>query len=130
MAKGRDLSQLSVVADVLEATFEAIALLLAQFGLQGESHYNICLTDGYRILACRYCTNLNVNPESMHYAIGSRFGKKNQQYHMLKEEGSQNCVLISSERLTNEETDWQTVPANHMMLVDAGASVQFRSLCG
>jgi glutamine amidotransferase len=128
LAKGHDLSQLSVVADVLQATFDEIARLLAQFNLQGESHYNICLTDGHRMLACRYCSNLNSTPESMHYAMGSRFGLKNNHYHMLQEKGQTNCILISSERLTDAKDDWQPVPANHMMLVDSDFSFQFRSL--
>ena len=129
LAKNRDLNQLSVVADVLEETFAKIAQLLAQFNLSGDSHYNICLTDGRRMLASRYCTNPKIIPESMHYAVGARFGKKHKHYHMIQENNLQTSVLISSERLNNAENDWQPVPINHMMLVDTDASIQFRSLC-
>lgn len=128
LAKGRDLNQLSVVADVLEATFKRIEQLLAQHNKQGESYYNICLTDGHRIVATRYCTDKTITPETLHYSVGSRFVVKNKHHHMLQEDGRRNCVLISSERLTDSHTEWQTVPVNHLMLVDSTMDVQFRAL--
>ena len=128
LAKGHDLSQLSVVADVMVATFDTIQQLLSEHGQQGESHYNICLTDGKRLLASRYCTDKNMTPETMHYAAGSRFVVKNKRHHMLQEKGQRNCVLISSEKLTNSNTEWLTVPAHHLMLVDSDLDIQFRSL--
>ncbi len=128
LAKGHDLSQLSVVADILEETFVTIAQLLKAHNQEGESHYNICLTDGHRILATRYCTDETIIPETLHYAMGSRFVVENAHHHMLQEDGRRNCVLISSEKLTNAESEWQTVPAHHMMLVDSDKRVQFRAL--
>lgn len=128
LAKNRDLSQLSVVADVLEETFKTVETLLRQHQKQGASHYNICLTDGKRLIATRYCTEKNIRPETLHYAMGSRFVAKNKNHHMLQEQEKRNCVLISSERLTNTKSEWQTVPAHHMMLVDHDLTVEFREL--
>ena len=127
-AKGRDLSTLSVVADVLEETFNTIEELLDQYGRKESSYYNVCLTDGRRLLASRYCTNRSIVPESLHFSIGSRFVVKNKPHHMLQEDGRRNCVLISSERLTNTPLEWEEVPPHHMILVDSDLSIDFRSL--
>lgn len=128
LAKGRDLNHLSIVADVLEETFNTIDQLLKAHDKQGESDYNICLTDGRRLLASRYCTNKTTTPETLHFAVGSRFVVKNKHHHMLQEEGRQNCVLISSEKLTNTDAEWKTVPVHHLMLVDVDKHVLFRAL--
>ena len=128
LAKGRDLSQLSTVADVLEETFSTIDQLLKTHNKHGESDYNICMTDGRRLLASRYCTDRAIAPQTLHYAVGSRFVVKNKHHHMLQEEGRRNCVLISSEKLTNSDSEWQTVPTHHLMLVDTDLTIQFRSL--
>lgn len=128
LAKGRDLNQLSIVADVLQETFEAIDRLLKTHHKLGESHYNICLTDGHRMLACRYCTDKTITPETLHYAEGSRFVVKNKHHHMLQEKGSSHCILVSSEKLTNSDAEWQAVPAHHLMLIDSDKSIQFHPL--
>lgn len=129
LSKGRDLNVLSVVADVLEETFKTIDQLLIQHNHpQSESHYNICMTDGRRLLASRYCTNKSITPETLHFATGSRFVVKNKHHHILQEEGKRNCVLISSERLTDFRDEWESVPAHHLLLVDFNLSMQFRPL--
>ncbi len=128
LAKGYDLSQLSVVADVLENTFKTIQQLLNQHDQQGASHFNICITDGHRILASRYCTNSTITPESLYIASGSRFVVKNKHHHMLQEQGGQHCVLISSEQLTDTPSEWKKVPANHLVMVDSNLSILFRPL--
>ena len=46
LAKGRDLTNLSVVADVLLETMEKIEELVKEYGKTGPSYFNICLTDG------------------------------------------------------------------------------------
>lgn len=117
LAKGRDLEQLSVVADVLQETFVIIEQLLQTHHQSGISHYNICLTDGHRLLASRYCTDESVIPETLHYTESNPF-----------KDGARNCVLISSEKLTDTEAEWQTVPAHHLILVDYDRRVQFRAL--
>ncbi len=128
LAKGQDLSQLSVVADVLEATFQQIEELVNRVNEKSESYYNVCLTDGKRLIASRYCTRKDITPETLHYAIGSRFVVKNKRHHMTHEKGKRQCALITSEKLTNSDAEWETVPVNHLLLIDSTFEVQFRAL--
>jgi glutamine amidotransferase len=115
------------VADRLEATFDEISRLLKQAGLEGPSYFNICLTDGQRLIATRYCTDEKLTPETMHYALSKGLVMQNKPPHQLKNHQQKNCV-VSSEKLTDLDATWQTVPVNHMMIIDVELNVQFRAL--
>lgn len=128
LAKGRDLSRILLVADLLEEAFEQVATLQQQFCKPGPSFFNICLTDGKRLIATRYCTDKTLTPESMHYSVGCQFVNKDGHFHLLKEGGKRGSVLVTSEKLTDFNAEWQVVPANHMMIVDADLSIQLRPL--
>lgn len=118
LAKGKKLDSLSVVADILQQTFGEIERLITQFGQPGPSYYNICMTDGKRIVATRYCTDPDIVPESMHYWSGKYFSSEPGPVHQ-KKSNSHECVLVSSEHLTDVSLNWNEVPANHFLLVDS-----------
>ncbi|KTD15982.1 glutamine amidotransferase [Legionella lansingensis] len=126
LAKGKDLSQLTVVADILEETFAQILELVKYFGAHDASFFNVCLTDGERLVASRYTNHKKAKPESLHYYRGSCF--MTPCHETATPEGVHECVLIASEKLTNPSTDWEDVPANHLLLVDRGWNLQLRPL--
>lgn len=127
LAKGKDVSQLTVIADVLLATFKTIEQLITQFGTEGPSYYNICLTDGKRMVASRYCTDDKLEPESLHYLEGPYFWSE-ENYLKEKKDSTTQCVLVASEELTNFNKQWQKVPANHLLLIDADYSIQIQRI--
>ena len=123
LAKGKDLDKLSVVADVLQATFHKINKLVEKYGSENASYYNICLTDGKRLIASRYCTGKNEVPESLHYFAGIGLHKYFDIHGFAKK-----AALISSEKLTNFNADWQDVPANHILLIDEEHHIELRPI--
>lgn len=127
-SKGKDLSNLSDVAGLLHDAFEQIILLTEEFSEPGPSYFNVCLTDGHRLLATRYCTDKNLSPETMHYSVGSRFVVRDGRYHMLRGQGKSGGLLVTSERLTDFEAEWHDVPVNHLMMVEADLSIKLRAL--
>jgi glutamine amidotransferase len=128
LAKGQDLTQLTVIADLLVETFKRVLHLVKKYGKPGTSIFNICITDGQQLIASRYCSDKNIQPESMHYAIGSRFMLHDKHWHMLQDNKKRACALISSEKLTNFDVEWQEVPANHIVMLDKTLHLQLRSL--
>lgn len=119
LAKGKDLNQSQVVLDVLQETFNTIADLLKNYDITGPSYYNICLTDGRRLFASRYCTDIKQNPESLHYLTESSLIRNAQRQSLQDiEKNDSKFVLIASERLTSFNTEWIDVPKNHMMVVE------------
>lgn len=123
LAKGKDLSNLSIVAETLQETIYEINQLVKQYTKNNDSYYNICLSDGKRIIASRYCTEKNTVPESLHYFIGNCFYD-----HLLLLEDQHEAVLISSEKLNDINADWQDVPANSLLLIDSDRSIELRAL--
>lgn len=128
-AKGHDFTEWTNVTAVLQQTFDTIDNLLQQVNVTGTSYYNLCITDGRRIIATRYCTNAQIEPESLHYMEGRYFWS---QSNYLAEVNSKphRCVLIASEMLTDFNQQWQTVPANHFILVDEHYSVNLLPIAG
>lgn len=125
LGKGKDLNDLNVVADVMQETFKTINELQKEYAAPGESYFNVCLTDGKRLLASRYSTD--DEPSSLHYANGSQFVKDDDgRYHILQKNGQKNCVLVTSEKLTDFDMEWNDVPINHFLLVDVDFSVKTR----
>ena len=131
LAKGRDLSKLTIVADVLENTFRTIIELMHQFNKSSVSMFNVCLTDGYRLLVSRYTNRKNALPETMHYSLGNRFVKSKTQKHrhMLNNCHQQNrCIVVSSEKLTRFNTEWQDLLPNHLLMCDDNFDTHLRPL--
>lgn len=125
-SKGKDLNNLTVVADVMQTVFDTINDLQKQFCTNKTSYFNVCITDGKRIVASRYCTSREFKPASLHYAFGSRFIKRGDRYHMLQENGEKNCILVSSEKLTDFDTEWNDVPVNHFLMIDENMHIKTR----
>ncbi len=128
-AKGRDLSQLSVVADVLQETFFTILDLVKMFGKKQSSlsKFNICLTDGQRLIAARYSNSIKTKPQTLYYSLGGHFLMKNQHFHMVQT-GHPHCILVASEKLTTGNDEWNIIPANHFLLVDEQLNTTLRSI--
>lgn len=125
LAKGRDLNQLSVAADVLQETLQTIAEIIKQYGKKGPSYYNICMTDGHRIIASRYCTHEKKKPLTFHYLEGYIFSSGES---WVKEEGQPSYIIVSSEKFNDLAVGWEEVPVQHMMLIDENKMIQFRPL--
>lgn len=126
LAKGRDLQDINVVVDVLIETLQCIQALIKEYGEDGPSFFNICLTDGERLIATRYCTHEDILPESMHYLIGSHFSTQ-QDFHPTKKTKSHEGILVSSEKLTDFNAEWHEVPANQLLFIDKDRRVHFRN---
>ena len=125
LAKGRDLNQLTVVGEVLRETMQRIDELLKEFSSKGTSYYNLCLTDGRRLAATRFCTNPKRKPESLHYLVEYVFST---QGVWEKKEEKAAYLVVSSEKLNDLNEGWETVPAQSMLLVDEQKNIQLLPL--
>ncbi len=119
-AKTRDLSKLEEVLAALEAAIQQVLELVEKFqdtSTRKTSYFNLCLTDGKRLLATRYCSDKTVEPASLHYAEGSQFVMKDGYGEMQATKKTPRCILVSSEKLTASDVAWKMLPAHHALLV-------------
>lgn len=127
LSKNKDLTNLVIVADIFEETFKVIQDLQNKYGEKGPSFFNICLTDGRRLIASRYCTDKKTKPESLHYLTNSNFATPGH-FHREKKFSKHDGVMVTSETLTDFKAEWREVPANHLLLVDEACRIQLRMI--
>jgi glutamine amidotransferase len=120
-------SRLDVIAEVLEQTFETVSNLLKESQKTGCSYYNICLSDGKRLIASRYCTDSSVEPESLHYLKGTYFWSEKEFLQNSKSKVHPG-VLIASEQLTDINSQWHLIPKSHFILVEQDYTVQLKPI--
>lgn len=128
LAKGKDLSRLSVIADVFQNTIEQANLLVKTYGKQYNSYFNVCITDGQHLLATRYCSNLKKQPESLHYFAGNYFKPRIGLEFTPDYLQTHQSVVVTSEKLNDFKAEWHKVPRNHMLIVDKDLEITLRPL--
>ena len=114
------------IRGALVATIEGLNELTREAEIIELSFYNFAVTDGQTMVVSRYCSAKGVPGASLHVSPGRRFeclpgGMCDM--HAVEIEESAAAVIISSERLTDEETDWLDVPDNHTVTVLPDSSV-------
>lgn len=121
-SKGRNLNNLEDIITTLNDTFTTALDFVRKYAIDEPSYFNICLTDGKRMIASRYCSDPTIEPESMHYCTGSQLidypHHDLQDAPLMEKKGKDDCVLVSSERLNNVNSEWKKVPKGHYLIVD------------
>lgn len=108
------------VDDLRTAVAGTIGRLNEWTGLTGNatpSRYNFAVTDGHGIVATRYATDPAKQIESLYVAQGERFENVAGRYRMRPADGRAQAVIIASEPLTEDRSDWTPVPVNHVVVV-------------
>jgi predicted glutamine amidotransferase len=114
------------------ALVETIARLnewTASAGVAETSFYNFAVTDGRSTVVSRYATGAETKGASLHFSRGLRFeclpgGLCDM--HSVKQDERASAVIVASERLTDDPTDWEDVPDNHTIAVlpDSGVQIE------
>jgi predicted glutamine amidotransferase len=109
--------------EIRRALVETIARLdelTREAGITEPSFYNFAVTDGRSTVVSRYCSGEGVKGNSLHYSRGLRFeclpGGLCDMHSVTKDERAQ-AVIVASERLTEDASDWTYVPDNHTITV-------------
>ncbi|STY29300.1 glutamine amidotransferase [Legionella wadsworthii] len=110
------------IHDILYKTLSTIDRLVKTYHKKGISYFNICVTDGKRIVAFRYCTSPQCKPETMYYSLGDHLPKKN-----TKEKGY-NHIIIASEKLSPTGFKWQIIPVNHSFMIESDLSILLKEI--
>jgi predicted glutamine amidotransferase len=120
--------------EMRRALIETIALLgqwTEGAGIAESSFYNFAVTDGRSTVVSRYASGAETKGASLHFSRGRRFECLPEgvcDMHSVKQDEKAAAVIISSERLTDDPTDWEDVPDNHTVTVLPDSSVQVESI--
>ncbi|RKP11049.1 nucleophile aminohydrolase [Thamnocephalis sphaerospora] len=104
-----------------EAMLRTIAQLnqwLDEAGITEISLMNFAVTDGESVICTRYITDSRKEGASLYFSSGTRFESyKPGHYRMIKADKREDIVVIASEPLTFEKTDWLTIPSNTLVII-------------
>jgi glutamine amidotransferase len=116
--------------EIRRALVESIARLnelTREAGITEASFYNFAVTDGHSTVVSRYCSSDGVKGNSLHYSRGQRFECLPDgvcDMHSVARHERARAVIVASERLTDDPSDWTYVPDNHTITVLADLSVK------
>jgi glutamine amidotransferase len=117
------------IAKALLATFQHIAALQKEHGIDEPSYLNVVITDGLNLVASRYSTVGAECPPTLYYSAGSQYEYHDGVCHMHPPiDGENEALLIVSEKLTSYSAEWQEIPENHLLLVHQDLSLEVQPI--
>lgn len=114
------------LVSAMMATIAQLNALTREAGATRPSRYNFAVTDGQTIIATRYVDDPETAPHSLYVSAGQVFENIDGQYRMRPTQRQAGAVIIASEPLTDERSDWTEVPRNH--LVEVTPELHLRTL--
>ena len=128
LRKHKEDYNLDTLKRTLARTIRDLAKLHHDSGHDEPAYFNFAVTDGHNIVASRHITDKTLDPQTLYVAKGRRFVCRDREYEMLSSEGRNEAVIIASEPLTDDRSDWTPVPANHIVTVSPELHVDFSPL--
>jgi predicted glutamine amidotransferase len=115
----------------LVQTINRLNELTREAGSGGPSFYNFAVTDGEAMVVSRYCSAEGISGASLHYSRGALFECLSDglcDMHSVAHHERAAAVIVSSEKLTDERSDWFEVPDNHTICVLPDLTVQIERI--
>ncbi|KAK9379206.1 nucleophile aminohydrolase [Kockiozyma suomiensis] len=110
-----------VIRKALEQTISFVREWCNECSQLGDepSLLNFAVTDGHSVVVTRYITSRTEEAASLHFSTGSKFIEYMPgQYRMERRDRRQDVILVASEPLTFERSDWVTIPTNTVLTIN------------
>lgn len=107
-----------MLADAMEKTIAQLNSWSEEAGITERSNFNFAVTDGKRTVVTRYAVRSKTPPESLYTIQGSHLKWESDMPRMGKATQSKESVIIASEPLTKDISNWKEVPSNSMLTLN------------
>ncbi|ORY33773.1 nucleophile aminohydrolase [Naematelia encephala] len=100
-------------------TIRFINELSKKAGITGPSLLNFVVSDGQTVVATRYISSRTSEASSLFFSSGTSFDEYQEGglYRMTKADKREDIIMIASEPLTFERSDWMEVKTNTMIVI-------------
>lgn len=105
--------------------------LTREAGITAPSFYNFAVTNGETIVVSRYCSDPDTQGASLHYAHGDfleTLPDGECDIHSVPPGEKASAVIVASEKLTDERSEWYDVPNNHTVTVFPDLTVKLERI--
>ncbi|CAJ0626993.1 5573_t:CDS:10 [Entrophospora sp. SA101] len=107
-----------ILRSAMLKTIQQLNIWAEEEGINEPSLLNFAVTDGCSVVCTRYINCQTREAASLYFSSGTSFMEyKPGHYKMFKADKREDIVLIASEPLTFEKTDWLTIPSNTCIVV-------------
>ncbi len=106
-----------VLARTMSATIRQLDTWVREAKVAEPQYYNFAVTDGENVIATRYVSDFESQPQSLYVCRGDRLESHEGKYRMIPGGRDNKAVVIASEPLTAERSDWDQIPANHLVVI-------------
>jgi len=103
----------------------------AEMGIKDPepSLLNFAVTDGESVVVTRYISSKVEQAASLYYSTGTRFFEYEPgQYKMERQNRLNSIVMVASEPLTFERSDWIAIPTNTILVIRKNPSVLIKPI--
>jgi glutamine amidotransferase len=100
-------------------------------GITAPSFYNFAVTNGEAIVVSRYCSDPDTQGASLHYAHGDcleTLPDGTCDIHSVPPSEKASAVIVASEKLNDEKSEWYDVPNNHTVTVFPDLTVKLERI--
>lgn len=105
------------ICEAMVATIHKIEEHQHDADIQEVSHLNFAFSDGHTLVVSRYATNPDIEPPTLYIATGERIEIRDDRYHMTPSKEHADAIVIASEPLTAERSEWKKVEKNSLVIV-------------
>ncbi|MGH2568813.1 MAG: class II glutamine amidotransferase [Bacteroidota bacterium] len=103
---------------------DAILRLTTDNRVEETSYLNICVSNGDGLIALRFISDPHKQPHTLYFSQEGKYTLVNGMPQLVDTVSTEHGVIVSSERLTEREKDWNPIPPNHFAMIDRTLSVQ------
>ncbi|WWD15866.1 hypothetical protein CI109_100290 [Kwoniella shandongensis] len=105
--------------NAMSETISSLNKLFKEAGMTGPSLLNFAVTDGETVIVTRYISSRTSEAASLFFSSGTSFDEYQGGglYRMTKADKRENIIMIASEPLTFERSDWMEVKTNTMLVI-------------
>ncbi|ORX39847.1 putative cytoplasm protein [Kockovaella imperatae] len=105
--------------DAMMETIKTLNMLLKDAEVTSPSLLNFVVSDGHTVVATRYISSRTSEASSLFFSSGTSFDEIQDggMYRMTKADKRESIILIASEPLTFERSDWMEVKTNTMLVI-------------
>ena len=106
-----------VLARALNRAVWRVLSLVEEIGGAKPSFLNLAVTDGDRAAACRFANDSTRRPESLYVIERELYQPVWKGSPRRRRDERSTSIVVSSERLTDEDASWKAVAHNHMISI-------------
>lgn len=129
-----NVSEKSAPVDLRRALIETISQInnwTREAGINEPSFYNFAVTDNKSIVVSRSCSAAGVKSRSLYYTRNLSFADFSLNFDPTNKYAHHDmppAVIVSSERLTDENHDWVEIPDNHTITIRENLSIEIEKI--